>query len=407
MSTAGQGPDPRRADGSAGRADGSAGRADGSAGRADGRAGMSALGARALALIAGGWANPERLAKVLQGYLGTDGMVEVPASAAHVLGTLEAAARRAGALASAQRVAAVQARFAALDVRLHVVGEPGYPATLATAWPERGAPLWLAVRSASGTLPEGPAVAVVGTREPTLDGLHTAEELGRVLARHGIVVISGLARGIDQAAHRGALAAGGRTVAVLGAGFDVDYPQGTGALREEIAASGGLATELAPEDPPRPRHFIARNRIVSGLADAVVVVEGRTRSGALATARLGLEQGRDVWAVPGPLRAATSQGPLALIRDGAPVLTRFTDIVEAVLGTATRARASEAGDGPVGPVGLSAAAAAVLRLLSAVPARPGTLAAGAGLPLPAVLAAVTELTSRGLAVSSPRGLVRG
>jgi DNA processing protein len=365
---------------------------------------------RALALLAGGWVTPERLAKALTGLLQGGGLVLAEPTASNVLDVLEAVAHREGATAPPERVAQVRARLAAAGAVLRVIGGPGYPCALARAWPELGAPLWLAVRSPNGRLPDGPAVAVVGTRQPSLEGLRTAEALGRLLGRHGVVVVSGFARGIDQAAHRGALAAGGRTVAVLGAGFDIDYPRGDGGLREEVADSGGLATELAPDARPLPRHFIARNRIVSGLADAVVVVEGRARSGALATARLGAAQGRDVWAVPGPLRSATSQAPLALIRDGAQVVTRLEDVLEAVLGD-QHAQGDGTGSATWDAGGrerdLSPPARAVLALLGGEPARPGALAAAADLPLPAVLASVAELTSRGLAVATVRGLVRG
>lgn len=361
------------------------------------------LAERALALLAAGWVTPDRLSRAIGALAGGD-LVRVEPTAAAVLEVLGTAARRAGAVAAPALVAATRERLSALGAVLHVVSGAGYPSRLATAWPLQGAPLWLAVRAPDGRLPEGPAVAVVGTRHPTLDGLRTAEALGRLLAQHGVVVVSGMARGIDQAAHRGALDAGGRTVAVLGAGFAVDYPRGDGALREEIAASGGLATELAPADPPRPRHFLARNRIVSGLADAVVVVEGGTRSGALVTARWAGEQGRDLWAVPGSLHAPTSRAPLDLVRDGAQVVTRLEDVVEAVTG-ATGGPTGRQGD-PAPPPDLTAPARDVLALLSATPAAPAALVRASGHPLPVVLAAGAELTTSGLAASSPRGLVR-
>jgi DNA processing protein len=389
---------------------------------------------RALALLASGWATPQRTAEAARAFLDAGALLDDPASARRVLEALVVRAGREAALPDAAALVRVRVRFAALGVRLHVLGEAGYPSLLAQAWPEGGAPLWLAVRAPGGSLPEGPAAAVVGTREPSLDGLRTATELGRVLARHGITVVSGLARGIDQAAHRGALEADGRTVAVLGAGFDVDYPRGTRALREEVAESGGLATELAPAAPPRPRHFLERNRIISGLADVVVVVEGRERSGALATAARAGQQGREVWAVPGSLSAPTSEGPLALIRDGATLLTSFDELVPAVLAAAARrgaappppgSGAATATDDPataartghdhtshdhgggVPPPGLSAPAARLLALLGAVPATGGALAGAAGLPLPVVLSALAELTARDLAVATHRGYVRG
>lgn len=287
-----------------------------------------------------------------------------------------------------------------------LVGHAGYPAALATAWPELGAPVWLFARWPQ-PIPDGPAVAIVGTRQPTLDGLRTARELAWLLATHGVTVVSGMARGIDQAAHRGALEADGRTVGVLGTGLDVDYPRGDAALREEVAASGGLLTELIPGAAPRPRHFLWRNRLISGLADVTVVVEGRARSGSLQTARLAASQGRDVWAVPGSLHAPASQGPLALVRDGAQLITRLEDVLDAVhavhaIHVDPRARRT---DGEM-PAGLGDDAAVLLPLLGAVPSSAGSLAGASGLPLPRVLAAVAELTDRGAAVVTARGVCR-
>jgi DNA processing protein len=265
-----------------------------------------------------------------------------------------------------------------------------------------GAPLWVFVLG-TGSLPGGPAAAIVGTRHPTLDGARTARELGALLARHGVTVVSGMARGIDQAGHAGALDAGGRTVAVLGTGFGVDYPRRDGPLRDAIAGAGGLVSELLPGTPPQKPNFLWRNRIISGLADVTVVVEGRAGSGALHTARMAAAQGRDVLAVPGPVRAPTSRAPLDLIRDGAQPLTRLEDVLE-ILGIEVGAEVAPTV--PPRPTGLSPVARQLLALVGAVPAAPGTLAAAVGQPLPTVLAAVAELTHAGVAASTPRGIVR-
>lgn len=305
--------------------------------------------------------------------------------------------------------------LAAAGARLSVAGRPGYPRALAPLWPELGAPAWLFVRSRHD-LPTGPAVGVVGTRRPTLDGLRTARALGRYLALRGVTVVSGLARGIDQAAHTGALDVGGSTVAVLGTGFGVDYPRGDGDLREAVAVAGGLVTEYVPGVPPRPYQFLERNRIVSGLVDALVVIEGRARSGALQTARLAAEQGRQVFAAPGSINAPTSEGPLALVRDGALVLTAFDDVLAALpagVSTGVTALTGPDGDAPVVDhlggcaTGLDARARAVLRLLSARPSSPGALAAETGLGVPAALVALSELESRGLARLVGSGFVIG
>jgi DNA processing protein len=154
-----------------------------------------------------------------------------------------------------------------------------------------------------------------------------ARRLSADLARRGVTIVSGLARGIDAAAHRSALEVGGRTVAVMGTGPDLIYPKQHAGLAEEITASGALLTELPPGSPPRRQHFPMRNRIVSGLSAAVVVVEGAARSGSLVTADWALEQGRELLAVPGRAGEPAAEGALALIRDGAALACSGEDIL--------------------------------------------------------------------------------
>ena len=175
-----------------------------------------------------------------------------------------------------------------------------------------------------------PAVAIVGARSCTDYGAHVARSLGRELAAAGVIVVSGLARGVDGWAHRGALEAGGVTVAVLGCGIDRDYPRAHAALAAQIAATGLIVSEYPPGVAPAPWRFPARNRIVAGLTTATVVVEARERSGALITADLALEEGRDVMAVPGEITSALSRGTNALLRLGAVVVTCADDVLEAV-----------------------------------------------------------------------------
>lgn len=172
------------------------------------------------------------------------------------------------------------------------------------------------------------AVALVGTRECSPEGAEWTYAVAGRLAQEGIVVVSGLARGIDAAAHRGALDAGGDTVAVLGVGTDVPYPPQNAALQERVAAEGLLLSELPEGTGPAPWNFPKRNRILAALAEAVVVVESRQRSGALITARLALELGRDVYVVPGWPSSALSAGPLALLRDGARAVRHADDLLE-------------------------------------------------------------------------------
>ena len=174
-----------------------------------------------------------------------------------------------------------------------------------------------------------PAVAIVGSRAGSAYALAVAERLAGDLAARGFAVVSGLARGVDSAAHRGALTAG-RTIAVLGSGVDVVYPPEHAALARTVADSGALVSELLPGTPPRREFFPRRNRVISGLARAVVIVEAGEKSGSLITARMALEQGRDVLAVPGNVLSDRNRGGHALLRDGAKIVESADDIVEEV-----------------------------------------------------------------------------
>jgi DNA processing protein len=174
----------------------------------------------------------------------------------------------------------------------------------------------------------GPCVAIVGARAATRDGRDIAYQLASDLTRAGIVVVSGLARGIDSAAHIGALDAKGRTIAVLGTGIDRVYPSENKDLHERIAADGLLVTEFPPGAPPDLFHFPQRNRIISGLSKAVVVVEAREKSGSLITARLAGDQGRDVMVIPGQIRTGQNRGGHALLRDGAKLVESAVDILQ-------------------------------------------------------------------------------
>lgn len=322
------------------------------------------------------------------------------------VGDVLTAVARQAQLPAREAVDAVTRQLQRLGAQLRLVDRVGYPPAMATAWPELGAPAWLLVQAEAGRLPAGPAVAVVGTRSPTLSGLRTAEQLAGHLAGHGVVVVSGLARGIDTAAHRGALAARGPTVGVVGAGLAVDYPRGSARLRADVAAAGGLVGELAPGASPGKHTFLWRNRIISALSDAVVVVEGGVRSGALHTARLAASQGREVWAVPGGLDAPASAGPLALIRDGADVLTDFDDVLARVCGRSGQLQldaGQPAGDPRWREV--SPAAVRIGTLLGAQAAQPSDLARAGGVPVAEALAAVAELAAAGLAHHTPRGVI--
>ncbi|HUG84148.1 MAG TPA: DNA-processing protein DprA [Euzebya sp.] len=284
---------------------------------------------------------------------------------------------------------------------LLVAGE-GLPPQLVEVW-EQGGPLWLHHRGLA--LTGGPHVAVVGTRRATLDGLTIAEQLGHDLARAGVTVVSGMARGVDQAAHRGALRANGRTIGVLGTGLDVDYPAGSAALRRAVQASGCLVSEYAAGYGIRRRaQFIARNRILVGLSDAVVVVEAGARSGALNSATWATQFNRDVMVVPFSPSNRMATGSLQLLWEGAVLVRDATDVLgylglPAVPGTG--------GPAAVGaPSALaSEPAARMLPLLGPTPSTPSALAAATDLSARQVLIGLSELEEIGLARRTPAGVI--
>ena len=242
--------------------------------------------------------------------------------------------------------------------------------------------------AADAELLSRPAVAVVGARACSGYGAAVARSLARDLAAAGLVVVSGLARGIDAEAHRGVLEAGGTTVAVLGCGIDRDYPAAHRELAQRIADTGLIVSEYAPGVEPAPWRFPARNRIVAGLCAATVVVEARERSGALITADLALEEGREVFAVPGEITSSLSAGTNSLLKLGASPLTYAADVLScfglehepptnAVEGTAAR----------------------VLELLRETPASADELVRRAGLDAGEVARALVELELAGLAAA--------
>lgn len=188
-------------------------------------------------------------------------------------------------------------------------------------------PLVLFVRGEFDILKQ-PQLAIVGSRNPSLLGMELAEQFGYYLSKAGLIVTSGLALGIDTGSHRGAMGAGGKTVAVLGSGFDFIYPKSNQALAESILIHGALVTEWFPNEKPKASHFPRRNRIISGLSLGVLVVEAALRSGSLITARFAAEQGRDVFAIPGAIHNPLARGCHQLIRMGAKLVETATDIIE-------------------------------------------------------------------------------
>ncbi len=249
-------------------------------------------------------------------------------SAETALAALPDLARRGGGpsprIATAAEAEAELARLAAADAVPLFIGEARYPALLAAI---ETAPPVLAARGDTGLL-ERPAVGIVGARNASAAGARFARELAAQLAGQEIVVVSGLARGIDAAAHQGALDGG--TVAVVAGGIDIAYPPENAALMAQIAEQGLVVAEQPPGVQPQARHFPRRNRIIAGLCAGTIVVEGALKSGSLITARLAAEAGREVMAVPGSPLDPRAQGCNQLIREGATLIQTAADVLEAL-----------------------------------------------------------------------------
>ncbi len=263
--------------------------------------------------------------------------------------------------------------------------DPRYPALLRQI---HDPPPFLFVR---GELGEGEeiAVAVVGTRAPSAYGRHMTRVLCEGLARMGITVVSGLARGIDAEAHQAALRAGGRTMAVLGSGIDVVYPAEHHSLFQSIASRGAAMTEFLMGTTPEAENFPHRNRIISGLSLGTVVVEATERSGSLITAQYASEQGREVFAVPGPV-GARSRGPHRLIQQGAKLTEKVEDIVEEIAPRLLAAAAQQRREEPA-----SEREQRILGCLDEQPAHVDEIIARAGVPAAEVLEVLLALELEG------------
>jgi DNA processing protein len=269
------------------------------------------------------------------------------------------------------------------QVRLLALGSEEYPASLATIFDP---PPLLYLR---GNLQpnDANAVAIVGSRHCTAYGKRQAERLAAGLAQKGFTVISGLARGIDGAAHRGALKAGGRTVAVLAGGLSKIYPPEHAELANEIQACGALLSEAVMQMEPMGQMFPARNRLISGLSRGVVVVEAAEHSGALITARSAGEQGRTVFAIPGPVDSPTSAGTHALLRQGAILVRAVNDIIEELDGVAAAVTQEQAKV----PPGLDETQRKIWECLSEQTRQIDELVRHVGQPVPQVTSALMTL----------------
>ena len=241
-----------------------------------------------------------------------------------------------------------------------------------------------------------PALAIVGSRNATPQGIEHAEAFAAALSAAGLTIVSGLALGIDAAAHRGGLSASASSIAVVGTGLDRVYPPANRELAKRLADDGGLLSEFALGTPPLPANFPRRNRIISGLARGVLVVEATLNSGSLITARLAADQGREVFAIPGSIDSPFSKGSHRLIRDGAKLVETASDVLEE-LGLATRDEASR-DDAPA-----TGNAGRVLTALGHDPAGMDVLTGRTGLPADAVAAALVELELSGQVAPLPGG----
>jgi DNA processing protein len=293
-------------------------------------------------------------------------------------------------------------RARAAGVQLVFRGEAAYPIALAYL---TDAPPALYVKG-NLVAEDAQAVGVVGMRKCSLYGQDQAERIAGGLARAGFTIVSGLARGIDSAAHRGALAAGGRTIAVLGNGLATVYPPENRRLADAVAAQGALVSEFPMETAPQAENFPRRNRILAALGLGVVVVEAGVRSGSLITARLAAELGKEVFAVPNRVDAPGAAGVHALIRDGAKLVESVADILDEFPDLEVQPAAGEDVPRQAGltlKANLSAEEARLMEVLDGDPAPLETLAARAGLSAPQAAGAMTLLELKGLVRALPGG----
>lgn len=281
---------------------------------------------------------------------------------------------------------------------------PGGP-----TWPDRlihldAAPEVLWLRGAEAALTRPRQVAIVGTRSPTPYGLDQARLFATTFAAAGVVVVSGLARGIDAAAHTGALDAGGETIAVLGCGVDRPWPKGT--LTDRVLSEGLFMSEHPPGSDPRPHHFPLRNRLISGLSDGVVVIEAAARSGSLITAHWAADQGRDVFALPGRVDQPMSRGTHKLLREGAFLVEDPGEVLAELYGSAALHSESLPFQGAAGVSDERVAGDKVLQELARGDLTVDELAAATGLDTRVLLARLVEEELAGVVARAPGGIYR-
>jgi len=303
-------------------------------------------------------------------------------------------------LSTARRAAARQRRQAeALGATIVTRLDPDYPAMLGDL------PLPPPVLYVRGSLPPLPGIAIVGSRRVDAYGAEAAGFFARDLAARGLAVVSGFAVGADAAAHRGALAGGGRTVAVLGCGLGIDYPAGHRPLGDAIAATGALVSEFPCGARPQSWHFPVRNRIIAALAHGTLVIQATPRSGSLVSARLAMELGRDVYALPGRIFDERSLGPNGLIRDGAVLVQHPQDIIDVLPEAVRRALPGASAPPNEGHSDLGGLPGEILGcLVPGQPAPPEELAASTGRPVEVIQGALVELELAGFVRRLPGGV---
>jgi DNA processing protein len=364
-----------------------------------------------LALVQG--VGPHRLARLVRGFGSADGAVGAfdrqLREVAGIGPELSARIRSAGGTAARAVTRHSLDRLARLEAVALTPDDPLYPPAFHTV----ADPPYLLFAAGRLDLLELPALAVVGTRSPTNYGRSAALSLSRDLALAGFAIVSGAARGIDTAAHRGALEASGATIAVLGHGIDQVYPPENGKLFTRIRREGLLLTEYPPGETPRAGNFPRRNRLITALSEAVLVVEMGHRSGAQHTVGFALEQGKEVLAVPGPITSLASAGTNQLIKDGARMVTSAEDVFEELKGVGTMPSVpAERGTPPEPRAGVAADRSPALNLLTEVEHQ--LLAALDGgdlhvdevvtrsaLPADSALSGLLELELRGLVRACP------
>ena len=268
---------------------------------------------------------PTRAKRLVEFFGGIEAVFQASLTELEAAGLPAAAAQSLGTGRSLELAHDEAAKSRGLGIQLIALEDPAYPARLRQIYDP---PLLLYVRGNAGALSQ-PGIAVIGTRHPTPYGIGMAERLSCDLATRGLVIFSGLARGVDSAAHRGAVSGRGKTVSVFGTGVDIVYPKENSRLADQILSLGGaLVSEFPLGTFAAPQNFPIRNRIISGISFAVLVVEAAEYSGTRITARCALEQGRDVYAVPGNVTNRNSWGPNTLIKQGARLVATWEDVWE-------------------------------------------------------------------------------